>query len=82
MQLSLEDDGIYEYDVDDIGEDMKYDYYSGEFPKTKIVKVNSNESVRNYSHDEINGFIGEEARKLASKEIDKLQSDAELTQKA
>ncbi len=82
MQLSLEDDGIYEYDVEDIGEDMKYEYYNGDLPKTKIVKVKSNESVRNYSHDEINSFIGEEARKLASREIDKLQSDAELTQRA
>ncbi len=82
MQLSLEDDGIYEYDVEDLGEDMKYEYYNGDLPKTKVVKVKANDSVRNYSHDEINSFIGEEARKLASKEIDKLQSDSEMTQKA
>ncbi len=36
MQLSLEDDGIYEYDVEELGEDMgKFDYYEGDFPKTK-----------------------------------------------
>lgn len=83
MKLSLEDDGIYEYEYDEIGdEEMKFDFYNGELPKTKIVKVRSNELVKSYDHDEINSFIGEEARKLASREIDKLQQDSEMTQKA
>ena len=34
--LSLEDDGIYEYKNGD--EDMKYDYFNGELPKTKLLK--------------------------------------------
>ena len=79
LKLSLEDDGIYEYEI---GEDMKNDFYGNDLPNTKIVKVSSNELVRSYSNDDINNFIGDEARKLASKEIDKIQADSELTQKA
>ncbi|MGL4647169.1 MAG: hypothetical protein ACRCVI_00390 [Mycoplasmoidaceae bacterium] len=78
--LSLEDDGIYEYEYGD--EDMKYEYYTGELPKTKIVKVRGNDNIQTYTKDDISEFIENESKKLALNEVSKLHSQSETTQKA
>lgn len=78
--LSLEDDGIYEYKNGD--EDMKYDYFNGELPKTKIVKIRAADGIQTYTKDDISSFIENESKKLALDEVSKLNSQSEVTQKA
>ncbi|MGL5591662.1 MAG: hypothetical protein ACRDCF_02965 [Mycoplasmoidaceae bacterium] len=78
--LSLEDDGIYEYKNGD--EDMKYDYFNGELPKTKIVKIRASDGIQTYTKDDISSFIENESKKLALNEVTKLNSQSEVTQKA
>ncbi|MGL5640314.1 MAG: hypothetical protein ACRDCD_01520 [Mycoplasmoidaceae bacterium] len=78
--LSLEDDGIYEYKNGD--EDMKYDYFNGELPKTKIVKIRASDGIQTYTKDDISSFIENESKKLALNEVSKLNSQSEVTQKA
>ena len=78
--LSLEDDGIYECKNGD--EDMKYDYFSGELPKTKIVKIRAADGIQTYTKDDISSFIENESKKLALDEVSKLNSQSEVTQKA
>ncbi|MGL5246049.1 MAG: hypothetical protein ACRC8C_00605 [Mycoplasmoidaceae bacterium] len=78
--LSLEDDGIYEYKNGD--EDMKYDYFNGELPKTKIVKIRASDGIQTYTKDDISSFIENESKKLALDEVSKLNSQSEVTQKA
>ncbi|MGL4617198.1 MAG: hypothetical protein ACRCUM_03080 [Mycoplasmoidaceae bacterium] len=78
--LSLEDDGIYEYENGD--EDMKYDYLNGELPKTKIVKIRASDGIQTYTKDDISSFIENESKKLALNEVSKLNSQSEVTQKA
>ncbi len=78
--LSLKDDGIYEYENGE--EDMKYEYYSGELPKTKIVKIRGNDNIQTYTKDDISEFIENESKKLALNEVSKLHNQSETTQKA
>lgn len=69
--LSLEDDGIYEYiDGDD---KMKYEYFNGELPKTKIVKLGSKLE---------NSAEVKSGEKIITDELGYLRSESAIVQKA
>lgn len=61
---------------------MKYDYFNGELPKTKIVKIRAADGIQTYTKDDISSFIENESKKLALDEVSKLNSQSEVTQKA
>lgn len=56
----------------------KYEYYSGELPKTKIVKIRTQEGVVTYTKEDIERFVAEEGRKIALEEIEKIRTNYDL----